>query len=143
RIFRNAVKRPGLQRSGERFLHHVFGQGEMLEPENPRQSGDHLSRFMPEKMFHHLGHFLWFFAVELGWTHSLLRLTRRENGGVSTLVGRGYRRVGSRGRSPHQGGRLIHNSERHAVAVANCASATASPATGHCSATGLTSTTAP
>ena len=58
RIFRNAVKRPGLQRSGQHFLDHVLGQGEVLDAENPRQGGDHLSRLMPEKMLHHLGHFL-------------------------------------------------------------------------------------
>jgi len=27
---------------------------------------------MTEKMFHHLGHFLWLLAVDLGWIHSLL-----------------------------------------------------------------------
>jgi len=30
-----------------------LNEGEMLDPENPRQGGDHLSRFMTEKMFHH------------------------------------------------------------------------------------------
>jgi hypothetical protein len=74
RIFRNAVKRPGLQRAGQRFLNYIFGQGEMFDPENPRQDGHHLSRLMTEKMFHYLGYFpRWRFgAVDFGWTQSLL-----------------------------------------------------------------------
>jgi hypothetical protein len=57
-----------LQRSGQRFLNHVFGQVEMLDPENPRQCGNQLSGLMPEKMLHHLGYFpkWWFRAVDLG-----------------------------------------------------------------------------
>src|SRR6266850_3807653 len=54
-IFRDAVERPGLQRPGERFLDHILGQVEMLDPKYPRQRRNHLSRLMPEKMLHHLG----------------------------------------------------------------------------------------
>ena len=43
-ILRHAVERPGLQRAGERFLDHVFGEGEMFDAENPGQDGHHLSR---------------------------------------------------------------------------------------------------
>src|SRR5437762_10997535 len=77
RIFRNAVKRPRLQRSGQRFLNHVFGQAEVLDAENPRQGGHHLSRLMTEKMFHHLGHFLrwWLVAVKLRLAHGISLFT--------------------------------------------------------------------
>src|SRR5438105_12649338 len=39
----------------------------MFDAENPRQGGDHLSRFVTEKMLHHLGNFAywWFVAVHL------------------------------------------------------------------------------
>jgi hypothetical protein len=58
RVFRNSIKGPGLQRPGQRFLDHVFGQIEMLYSKNPRQDGDHLSRLATEKVLNQLGHFL-------------------------------------------------------------------------------------
>ncbi len=73
RIFGNSIKRPGLQRPGQGFLDHIFGQAQMFNPENPGQRGDHLSPLMTEKMFHHLGHFSrwWIQAVDPGRIHSL------------------------------------------------------------------------
>src|SRR4029453_9369762 len=59
RILRNSIKRPGLQRARQRFLDHVFCEGEMLDSEDLCQSRDHLSSLTTKKMFHQLGHLLW------------------------------------------------------------------------------------
>src|SRR5438445_352344 len=55
RVLRNAVKRPGLQRSGQRFLDHVFGQAQMLDAENSRQRRHQLSALVTEQVLHYVG----------------------------------------------------------------------------------------
>ncbi len=97
RIFRNAVKRPGLQRPGERFLNHVFSQAEMFDAENPRQGGHHLSRFMTEKMFHHVRNAGWFQLKIVRLIHSCSnikapRIQRRKTCGARRRIS-GFSRV--------------------------------------------------
>src|SRR2546429_8271179 len=46
----NAVQGPHLQGPAQGVLDHVLGQVEAAQPENPGQVGDHLPRFLAEKM---------------------------------------------------------------------------------------------
>ena len=56
RIFRDPAVWPRLQRARQRFLHHVFSQVQMLDPENAGQRRHHFSRLMTEKMLDQLRH---------------------------------------------------------------------------------------
>ena len=44
------LDRPDLERAAERVLHDVFGEGEVVDPENPAQGRDHAPRFAAEEM---------------------------------------------------------------------------------------------
>jgi hypothetical protein len=66
RVLRHPIERPGLQRPYQRFLHDIFGQGEVFDTKNSCQGSHHFSRFMPEKVFHHLGNFRRRFDNNLG-----------------------------------------------------------------------------
>ncbi len=50
RIFRHAAEFPHLHRAAEGILHGILSQREVVDPEDPRQRGDHASRIAPEEM---------------------------------------------------------------------------------------------
>jgi hypothetical protein len=60
RIIRHALEAPVPHRRDERFLNHVFGQFQIVGPEDAREHGDESPRLAPEERldrgWRHVGH---------------------------------------------------------------------------------------